>query len=209
MGIRIIRNKRRIKPMGMKGKIIIGIIGTHIGVGATHFSILLSNYMSECKGVKTAYIECFPSNEICHMEELYCLDGNATSTKESFSIYGIDYYKNVKEKKIAEIMGHGYDCIVFDLGKDINRMKTEFIRCDKKIVISNLAAWKYNQLENFLTRSGNLGANNLWEYGIAFTRKRDVKEMSRHYKIPMFNIPYEPDPFNLSIDTIQLFQKIT
>lgn len=209
MVIRKVRNKRLIKNKSIiRGKIIIGIIGTHIGVGSTHFSILLSNYMSECLGKKTACLECFPQNELKYMEEAYDLDGKATSLNDSFSLYKVHYFKNVKEERIAEIMGYGYDCLVLDLGIDLWKKKNEFIRCDKKIVISNLAIWKYKGLENFVARAGEIGINKDWEYGINFGTRKITRDISRQYKMPMFYIPHEPDPFAISTDTINMFQNI-
>lgn len=208
MCIKIIRNRGTGKNRSITGKIIIGVIGTHIGVGATHFSVLLSNYMSECLGKKTAYIECFPQTELKYMEEFYCLDGNATSIRDYFSIYKVHYYKNVREEKIAKIMGNRYDCVVLDLGVDANKTKNEFLRCDKKIVVSNLAPWKSNELEEFLVKTGFNNDNVNLDFGISFSTKKVVKEISKEYKIPTFMVPYEPDPFAISNDTIKMFQKL-
>lgn len=209
MGIKKIRGLGLIRNKSItRGKTVIGVIGTHIGAGSTHFSILLSNYISECLGKKTACIECFPQNELKYMEEAYDLDGNATSLNDSFSIYKVHYYKSIKEERIAEIIGYGYDCVVLDLGIDLNKKRNEFFRCDKKIVISNLAIWKYKELENFMAKTGEMRINQEWEFGINFSTKKNTREMSRQYKIPMFHIPNEPDPFAISTDTIKIFQKI-
>jgi len=202
------RKYRPLKRSSITGKIIIGIIGTHIGTGATHFAVMLSNYMSECLGMKTAYIECFPQKELGYMEKLYYLDGNATSMTESFSIYKVHYYKNIREDRIAKIMGYEYECVILDLGLDVNKMRNEFLRCDKKIVISNLAPWKLNELETFITSKGLEREVCNLEYGISFPVNRVIKEVSKLYGISCFTIPYEPDPFNLSNDTIKMFQKI-
>lgn len=208
MCMRIIRKRNIIKERNIKGKIIIGIIGTHIGVGSTHFSILLSNYMSECLGKKTACIECCPQNELTYMEEQYSLYGNATSTNESFSIYKVHYYKSIREDRIAGIMGNGYDCVVLDLGIDVNKMKNELLRCDKKIVIGNLAPWKSNELEGFFERTESIREYCNLEFGISFSTNKIVKGMSRQFRFPLFCIPFEPDPFVISTDTIKMFQRI-
>ncbi len=208
MGIHFMRKKGFIRNNTIKGKIIIGIIGTHIGAGATHFSILLSNYMSECLGNKTAYVECFPQNEIQYIEKVYDLDSNATSDNKYFSLYKVDYYKCVKERQIAEIQGYDYDCLVLDLGLDIKNKKNEFIRCDKKIVVSNVASWKHNELINFLVKDHDLLGNQNIDFAITFSSNKLVKDISKQYKIPMFCVPYEPDPSSISIDTIKMFQRI-
>lgn len=208
MGIKILQKKRHKKRKNLEGKLIIGVVGTHIGVGTTHFSILLSNYISACLGRRTAYIECSPQNELIYMEEAYCSAGNATSINNPFSLYKVEYYKNAKEKKIAEIMGYGYDCIVLDIGLANEKMKSEFFRCDKKIVISSLAPWKYFELENFLAKVDSTWDRQHLEYGISFTKKEIVREVSKDYEIPIFQIPYEPDPFAISTDTIKMFERI-
>lgn len=208
MLISIIRDIGKIRTRDFKGKLTIGIIGTHVGAGSTHFAILLSNYLSECLGMKTAYIECFPQKELIYMEEIYDLCGKATSTRDYFSLYKVRYYKSIREEKIPKIMSEGFDCLVLDLGVDINKMKNEFLRCDKRIVISNLAPWKSNKVEEFLAKTGFKGAEDNLEFGISFTTDRFLKDSSRHFKIPFFSIPYEPDPFALSNNTIKMFQKI-
>lgn len=208
MGINIIHKKRFKYQRNIQGKLLIGIIGTHIGVGSTHFAILLSNYISECLGKKTAYIECYPQDELRYLEEAYSSKGKATPRDQEFSLYGVDYYKSMHERKIAEVIGYEYDSIILDLGTDLKKVENEFIRCDKKIVISSLTIWKVRKLENFLERTEELREKQELIYGIPFSTGKNARRISKKYKIPAFSIPYEPNPFVISADTIKMFQKI-
>lgn len=208
MGIKFNQKNRFLSSYKIQGKLIFGIIGTHTGAGATHFALLLCNYLSDYLGKKTAYVECFPHNELQYLEEMYCSKGNATSYDESFLLHRIHYYKNIKENKLAEIIGLGYDCIVLDLGIDINKMKKEFIRCDRKIAITSLAIWKVKKLEDFMAKTELIRDKIKFDFGVPLIKSKVVKNFSRENKLTMFSIPYEPDPFALSHDTIKLFQRI-
>lgn len=201
------RYKRASKDGKIQGKVIIGVVGTHIGAGSTHFSMVLSNYLSEYLGKKTAFIECNPQNELKFLETAYNIKRKDDMLDNSFSINRVTLYKNIKEQEIGEIMGCGYDCIVMDLGINIGQKKNEFLRCDKKVVVSSLTPWKIYELETFLNRMQQKG-NRDWRYGIPFTSKKEIRYFSKEYHIPMFQIPFEPDPFALSNDTIKMFQKL-
>ena len=208
MGIKFSHKKSFINSRNIQGKLIFGILGTHTGAGATHFALLLCNYLSDYLGKKTAYVECFPHNELQYLEEVYGSKGNATSNYESFLLHQIHYYKNIKENKLAEIIGLGYECIVLDLGIDLNKMKKEFIRCDRKIVITSLAIWKVKELENFMAKTELIRDKIEFNFGVPLINNKIVKGFSKENKLTMFSIPYEPDPFALSNDTIKLFQRI-
>lgn len=204
----LILQSRIRKRESIQGKITIGVIGTHLGAGSTHFSILICNYLSECLGKRTALIECYPQNELQYFEDGYFIRKKELIEDNAFSINRVTYYKSMKEKEIGEVIGSGYDCVVLDLGIDFLKKKSEFQRCDRRIILSSLSPWKKNDLKRFLNGTDHIKNNHEWLYGIPFVSKKEIKETSKEFCIPMFRVPCEPDPFTLSTDTIKMFQKI-
>lgn len=194
--------------MGMyQGKLIIGIVGTHKGAGVTHFGILLAQYISECLGLTTAYLECYPQDEIQYLQ--YFLKTSIDEKQEdSFSIHRVTYYKHIQDKKIGEIIGDQYDCVILDLGTDFTKGKNEFLRCDKKIVVSSLSLWKRHELENFIQHTNHIKNSEQWIYAIPFGETNDIKFYTKEFQRDFYGIPYEPDPYIISAATIQLFQKL-
>ena len=203
-----ILRKRLSKIEAHQGKLVIGIFGTHKGVGATHLGISLANYLSEWLGRKTAFIECYPQKDIQFIQ--YYVNGRIESKedKEYFNVHRVTYYKNVKEQEIAEIVGNDYDCVVLDLGTDFNKGKNEFLRCDRRIVVSSLTIWKKQELEKFIVNTCHIKYSDQWTYVIPFVQSKDIKKAAKELHREIYEIPYEPDPFALSTDTIQLFQKL-
>jgi hypothetical protein len=191
-----------------KGKLIIGIIGTHKGAGVTHLSILLSNYFGEWEGRKTALLECGHQKEMQYLQYSFYGRNKEEEEKETFQVHRVTFYKNVKEQAVAEIVGEDYDCVILDLGTDFVKSKSEFLRCDKKIIVSSFSTWKKSELERFINNTSQYKNSNQWMYAIPFGQAKDIKQEGKEFHREMYRVPYEPDPFALSTDTIRLLQKL-
>lgn len=204
--------KRISRQENQPGKLTIGVIGTHHGTGVTHLSILLANYLSQWLGKKVAYVEYGQQEDIMHMKNIY--SEVYGSTKESseeedfFLIHRVTYYKSVRPAELAEIIGASYDCIILDLGMDFIKNKHEFFRCDRKLVVSSLTPWKQQELERFQQHTCHINQSDEWLYMIPFVKKRELKQAAKEFRKQFWGIPYEPDPFSLSEETIHLFQKV-
>lgn len=204
--------KKISRKENQPGKLVIGVIGTHHGAGATHLSILLANYLSEWLGKNIAYIECYPQKDMQYMQYIY--EGMPTLGKEiteeecSFTIHRVTYYKSVKPIDLAEIIGDSYDCVILDLGADFTKNKNEFFRCDRKLVVSSLAPWKQQELERFIEHTCHISQSDEWLYMFPFGQSKEIKEVTKEFQRHFFGVPYEPDPFSLSAETIHLFQKL-
>lgn len=189
-----------------QGKLVFGILGTQKGAGVTHFSILMANYLSDYLGKNTAYLQYYTQKDIGYLSEYVYREKK--DDKEPFQVNGITFYPNMKEQDIAEISGDYYNYIILDLGTEFNKCKNEFLRCDIKIIISSLAIWKRYELDQFIHNSNHIKNNEHWNYAIPFARERDIKQVSKDFGKKFYKIPFEPDPFALSQETIQLFQKL-
>lgn len=191
-----------------QGKLVIGILGTHKGCGVTHLGIMMANYLSNYMGYRTAFLECYPQNDIQHLQNYVYRDDFVAKEQEEFKIRHVSYHRSVQEHTLPEVFGDAYDGVVLDLGSDFVRNKNEFLRCDKRIVVSSLAAWKHHELERFIKNSNYIKSSSQWLYMIPFGQKRDIKEASKDFHKEIYGIPYETDPFTISKSTLQLFQKL-
>jgi hypothetical protein len=204
--------KRISRKESRSGTLTIGVIGTHHGTGVTHLSILLANYLSEWMGKKVAYVEYGQQNDIKYMEQIYEeTHGSAkehTKEEEFFLIHRVAYYKSIRPADLAMVIGSSYDCIILDLGMDFTKNKHEFFRCDRKFVVSSLTPWKQQELERFYEHTRHINQSDEWLYMIPFGESREIKQAAKEFRKQFWGIPYEPDPFSLSEETIHFFQKI-
>lgn len=198
---------RKLTKEKAQGKLVIGLIGTHNGAGVTHLGILLANYLSECLGQKTAFVECSPKNDLQYVERYFFDQSEDLYNHDYFIIRRVTFYKNRNLHGLPEIVGDKYDCVILDLGTDMVKNKSEFLRCDKKIVISSLAVWKMHELERFVSNNAHVKNSKQWIYAIPFSQSKPLKEGIKKLQRKIYGIPYEPDPFILSDEVIRLFQK--
>mgnify|MGYP003750945119 CR=1 FL=1 len=197
--------KKLSRKESQPGKLVIGVLGTHIGVGVTHLCLLLANYLSEWLGKKVAYIECYPRKDIQHLQYIY--EGSEKGMEKGyFHIHRVTYFKCVRPMEIAEVIGGSYDCIILDMGTEFTKNQNEFLRCDLKLVISSLVPWKQQELEKFLEHTKHVKQSEEWLYLIPFGQKEDIKQISKEMGRKFYSVPYEPDPFVLSAETIYFFQ---
>ena len=191
-----------------QGKLVIGILGTHKGCGVTHLGIMLANYLSNYMGYKTAFLECYPQKDIQYLQNYVYRDDVAAKKLEMFKIHHVSYHRSVKEQTLPEVIGDSYDGVILDLGSDFVRNRNEFLRCDKRIVVSSLSAWKRHELDQFIKNNSYIKSSRQWLYMTPFSRNRDIKEASKDFHQKIYGIPYEADPFAISKSTLQLFQKL-
>ena len=194
--------KRLDKTDKLEGKIVIGVIGTHKGVGVTHTSILLANYFSRWVGKHTAFVEYGAQNEIGYLEKRY-----ENNMNRYFKMHGVTYYKNVHDKDIGSIMGGNYQCIILDLGTDFNKSRSEFLRSDKKIIIGSKSQWKRGKTGKFLNGIHEVNEGN-WIYMIPFAKENEISALMKEYDETFYSFPYEPTPFVISAKTVEKLQKI-
>lgn len=194
--------KRLDKIDKLEGKIVIGVIGTHKGVGVTHISILLANYFNKWAGKQTAFVEYGAQNEIGYLEENY-----ENGMDKQFKLHGVTYYKNVHDKDMGTIMGGNYQCIILDLGTDFNKGRNEFLRSDKKIIIGSSSQWKKGEMQKLFQGVHEIKEEN-WTYILPFAKENEIKVLMKEYDETFYSFPFEPSPFVISAKTVETLQKI-
>jgi len=200
---------KRIRKEYKQGKLTIGITGTHQNVGVTHLGLMLATYLGEWLGHRTAYVEVRDkqpaSLDIISLKSYFY--GEEESMKEEpYTVHRVTFYPQRNSKNLVDIMNDSYQCLILDFGSDWKNIN-EFLRCDIKIVVSSLAAWKKHKFMNFLTVSEELKTSNTWIYAIPFAAEKQIKAAGREFGRSMYGVPYEPDPFLLSQNMIHFFRK--
>lgn len=198
----IVRGKKRTD------KVVIGIVGTHTGVGVTHTGIMLSNYLSEHKSVKTAYLEMNEEDDFKHLLYAYERCTEETMEQNHFHINHTTYYKNVRDSELVTIFNEDFEYLILDFGTEFNKNRSEFLRCDIKLVIGSLTEWKRHELFEFVEENSEMPGFVHWKYLIVFGQKRDLRIASHELHTKLEWIGFEPDPYVLSKESIKVFQKI-
>ncbi|MGB8454845.1 MAG: hypothetical protein WCD89_21265 [Anaerocolumna sp.] len=190
-----------------QGKLIIGIMGTHTGAGVTHLGILLATYLSEYRGQRIAFIECSPRTDLQYLKQYFFDQTEDIDHQDFFTIRRVTFYQNKNLQGIPEIVGDKYDCVILDLNTDMVKNKSEFLRCDKKIIVSSLTVWKIHELDKFTGNTAHIKNCEQWIYAISFAQNKALKEGIKRLQKNIYGIPYEPDPFILTEEVIHFFQK--
>lgn len=191
-----------------KKRIVIGIIGTHRGVGVTHFGIMFAQYINEILNAKTALLECNNHNDLRHIQNAYMGVEKEQEFSREFSIYGVTYFRNVSENEVAEILNRDFEYYILDLGIEFEQNKKEFLRSDLKFVIGSLAEWRIDNLFNFHKKTSRFHGSDTFSYLIVFGIKKEIKELKKELDMNVIEIPYEPDPFLLSKNSLKYFHKL-
>lgn len=186
-------------------KEIIGLIGTHPGVGVTYTGLMLAFYMGEECGKQTAYLEC---NDHQDMIAIYSSYQWKKEEEDSFFFHRVTCYPQVTSDQIPAIMNEDYDCIIIDFGCDYQSSKEELLRCHKKIVIGGRASWEGVSLLNFWDETKALPGGLSWQYFIPQASNKLIKEVKKEVKREISAVPFIEEPVLPSKVINQFFQRI-
>lgn len=124
------------------------------------------------------------------------------------SIYDVDYYPNVSTDIVPEILDKGYDYLLLDFGILTERTYSEFLRCDRKLVIGSLSPWKEAFYRDFCT---NYLLKKQWSDFLClvlFGEKQDIHRFSGNYHISMKQIPFIRNPFHITQEQFLFLQEL-
>jgi hypothetical protein len=170
---------------------VIGLIGTHHGVGVTYTGLMLAFYMGEELGKKTAFLECNRHHDMALIQNAY--DWSSEDAL-SCSFHRISCYKEVRKSNIAEILSHDYECIIMDFGIDITENKVELLRCNTKIVISGRSLWDLQKLNQFSDTVKSIRGSDNWLYFIPQTNDKTVMKISSDTGYKLYAVPTNEEP---------------
>ncbi|HHU73237.1 MAG TPA: hypothetical protein GXZ28_01230 [Clostridiales bacterium] len=183
----------------------IGILGSHPGAGVTHIGMLLSFYLGERMGLKTAFLECNNHNHMDLIETAYHW---RKIDELSFSFHNITCYKNVNKQRILEISSGDYESIIMDFGTDWRGNQEEFLRSGTKIVVGGQAPWCKERLVDFIHSVQDLWGNDRWNFLVPYAHPQLIRSLRKEVSKKVYSVPFEQDPTYVSKETSLLFNKI-
>lgn len=193
----MIEPKARVKDRVI-GYITIGVIGAGKGVGTTHTSILLANYLAG-RNESVAIVEAGESYAFSRIERTYegVEDGTILRTA-SFEIDGVVFYKFTDNLNMLDLLGEGFKYIVIDFGAfDDTEWFEEFQRCQIQIVVGSGAVWKQPDMLRFF-RLNKFAHPENWNICIPMCEEITLKDMKKDLPVApksIFTLPYHPEPF--------------
>lgn len=194
-----IKNKSRVKVRDRYiGTAVIAVTGVDRGVGCTHTSILIANYLASQK-FSVALVEANESNEYKEIESAYEGVESEYINTSSFYIDGVHYYKNEVSIDMISLLAGNYSYIILDLGAYNSTISfNEFLRANLQIVVGASSDWKQNQIHRFFQSHIHLDQSK-WRLCLPLADKdssKDIKKKMERRKV--YPIPYYPDAFQTS-----------
>ncbi|MCI8390701.1 MAG: hypothetical protein HFI35_08490 [Roseburia sp.] len=197
----------------------IGIAGCDSGVGVTHLALALGSYCCSKQRKKVAYIELHARNEISRLLREETLDSmlrqqaaKASSFSQDtfcFRLDGVDYYPHASGNTVPILLNRGYDCLILDTGRPEESVLTEFLRCDRKLVIGSLAVWKAWKYEAFLHKLrtfADLGEG--FSYLVQAGNEKSISDFSKSHPLSMRQVPFIKNPFRIEKDRFLFLEEL-
>jgi len=187
------------------GREVIGLIGTHHGVGVTHTGLMLAFYLGEELGKKTAFLECNNHHDMMLIQEAY--DWNEEGDG-SFSFHQITCFKEVTSNRIINIFGEAYDCLILDFGTDFLSNREEFLRCSTKIVVGGSSEWDIQKLSRFTEATKVIHGSASWKYFIPQADDKKVTRISNELQRKVWSVPRTEEPTLPSYTSCRFFSRL-
>lgn len=188
-----------------------GVIGCGPGIGVTHLSIALSVFCHSKLKQKAAFLELHSRNEIVEILSPEARDSwRQNSTDNSaFFYHGVDYYPCISHDAVPALMNQGYDYLFFDMGNICEADLTEFLRCDRKLVLGSLAPWKSEKFEHFFqTFENNINLGEGFYYLVQTGTPKTISDFSRVHHINLHQIPFIKNPFRIEKELFLFLQEL-
>ncbi|HWT26545.1 MAG TPA: hypothetical protein VN131_01270 [Mobilitalea sp.] len=184
---------------------VIGLIGTHHGVGVTHTGLMLAFYMGEEMGKKTAFLECNRHHDMALIQQGYEW---SKEDELSCSFHMVSCKREVCTNQISDILCDDYECIIMDFGIDFSSNKEEFFRCSTKIVISGRSLWDRQKLISFSDAARGIKGSDTWLYFVPQTNDKTVLKISNEVGHRVYAVPINEEPTLPSYTTNHFFDSI-
>ncbi len=196
---------QKLQENRRQGRVVIGLIGTHSGMGVTYTALMLSFYLGEEAELKTAFLEC---NQHYDMELIEAVYEWPVKEDGIFSFQNISCYKRVSVSQIPAIFGKDYEGLILDFGTDFANNREEFLRCDIKIVVGGSSEWDIRKLERFFEETASYGGDESWLCFIPRGNEKTVARISHKLKRRVWAVPRADNPVVPSSVTNRFFRGV-
>lgn len=186
------------------GREVVGLIGTHHGVGVTYTGLMLAFYMGEELGKRTAFVECNDHHDMALIQSAYEWSGEEAN---SFSFHRITCYKEVSPLRLSELFAEDYECFILDFGIDLITGREEFLRCGTKIVVGGNSHWDRIKLSGFFNAAKTIHGSASWLYFIPQANSKTVSRIKSEVMCNVWPVPSEREPALPSGDIIRFFDR--
>lgn len=176
------------------GTPVIAVIGAHAGAGTTYCSLQMSQAFLQYGSV--AYVELTSTRGF-----------TTTETEEPSIVDGIDVWRLPSLNSLPP----KYNYIVLNTGYWPNRtdeVKNEIRRASKTFVTVGSSIWRYREFADQI--DSILETREDWNILLQFPSDRQLKEIRKDVSKlnwPLFAIPYQPEPLELSDESEQVFEE--
>lgn len=139
------------------------------------------------------------STECSALKSLTLGDTTAQSKQERpyFRFRGVDYFPRVNANEVPALLNQGYHFLILDVGCLGEADFSEFLRCDRKIILGDLApwkTWKYEEFFRLFDNAINLGEG--FDYLVQTgTLAKNLSHFSKSHRISLSEVPFIKNPF--------------
>ena len=102
----------------------------------------------------------------------------------------------------------GYEYIIIDFGNDYADNRPFFLLSSIKIVIGNLSWWKLQHYVAFIAATEKEQSRKHWKFLGTVSSERTIRYMGKRMRTAIRPVPYEPDPFFLTGETMSFLQEL-
>lgn len=182
---------------------LIGVTGMQRGGGATHMAIAIANYLANVSGKKTALLD-FGDRDDYRQAGIIL---KASESGAGFRYGNIDFYPNTDESILNRLENGMYDCMVLDMGFEEHFFEL-LPACQVRIAVGKLNEWNCNgyvQQADLIKKS--LGNVQIKFFTFSYNRRAlrlCCKALGENIEV----LPYEPDPFCIHGNMMELLQRI-
>lgn len=202
--------RKSVKQSSGQKTAVIGIMGLGRGVGTTHLSIMLGNYLANGLGKTVALLELNKNNahmQIRQLKHIKCIEHAKSGTKSCFRLNRMDFYENISSEDIPQIMAANYNYVILDVSANYLLGKNEFLRSHKKIVVGSLSKWKAHEYLNYFEKIQLEKETAACQY-LALTKDVEIfKIIKKKYNTEIEKIPFEENPFYLEGSHMEWIEK--
>ena len=179
----------------------IGVVGLGPRNGTTHIAIAISNYLSETGHKRVCLAECNGHNDL---DELIRSLG-ASQKEKWYTYHRVTYIPSFLDR--MPMPDIDFDCMVFDLGRDIDNAMNTIRLCDPKIAVAADAPWRRGEYAVLNEIEGKRSGLSGWRVFVNLGNPLLLKKKD-DYGMITGCFPFEPDPVFPCHETISFLEEI-
>lgn len=183
----------------------IAVIGIGPGCGATHLALSAASCLAGGRGNKTACVELGVTGAFAALERYFF---GSEGRGQEFMISGLTYVKDAASADWVQVINRDYDYVVADMGWDYERIRLDYLRCKRKIVLAALDPWREEEFERFMESAVFESGYREWRYCYTFGRSETVRRMERRYGITLWPVPFRADALRLTSRELEFFYRL-